>query len=151
MAYNQDNFFSNTMAAFQRCESPDRPADYESNSGSKYWYGDEGVIRESDHWGTGIASCDWYLDDGWYGVGMMPTTLVETDEPDPWSDHGRYEVRHPYPTSAAPDKDGFEPVSGYCAWADFCDIADSMHNQVVRLLRAGATAPFPRHIEHHTG
>ena len=31
-------------------------------SGSDYWYGESGVVRYSDHWGSEVASCDWYLD-----------------------------------------------------------------------------------------
>ena len=33
-----------------------------SGSGSDYWYGESGVVRYSDHWGSEVASCDWYLD-----------------------------------------------------------------------------------------
>ena len=35
---------------------------YESNSGSKYMYTDEGVYRFSNHWNGGVASCSWFLD-----------------------------------------------------------------------------------------
>jgi hypothetical protein len=55
-----------------------------SGSGSRYWYNDEGVVRESDHWGYGIASCTWKLDGSGY---------VETDSPVcgycAWSDFER--------------------------------------------------------------
>ena len=61
------NFYASTVADFASVVHPERPADYESESGSRYWYSDEGVIRESDHWGHGVASCDWYLDGGEYG------------------------------------------------------------------------------------
>lgn len=37
--------------------------DYESESGSRYWYRDDGVFRQSDHWGTDIGDCSWYLND----------------------------------------------------------------------------------------
>ena len=33
-----------------------------SGSGSDYWYGESGVVCYSDHWGSEVASCDWYLD-----------------------------------------------------------------------------------------
>lgn len=29
---------------------------------STYWYDEDGVYRLSDHWGTGIRSCNWFLD-----------------------------------------------------------------------------------------
>jgi hypothetical protein len=62
------NFYASTVADFASVPGrPARPADHESESGSRYWYSDEGVIRESDHWGHGVASCDWYLDGGEYG------------------------------------------------------------------------------------
>jgi hypothetical protein len=64
------NFFTSTVADFASVPGhPARPADHESESGSRYWYSDEGVVRESDHWGHGVASCDWYLDGGEYGWG----------------------------------------------------------------------------------
>lgn len=59
---NRDNFFRDTNANFVSAEKPDRPADYVSSSGSAYWYEDGGVYRSSDHWGSNIASCNWYLD-----------------------------------------------------------------------------------------
>lgn len=56
------SYFKSTKANFTSCDRPDREPDYVSASGSAYWYGDEGVVRSSDHWGKGIASCDWHLD-----------------------------------------------------------------------------------------
>lgn len=41
---------------------PGREPDYRSPSGSEYWYDGNGVTRYSDHWGSEVASCDWYLD-----------------------------------------------------------------------------------------
>ena len=61
MTYTSRNYYMGTEAIFDRCERPNRPADYVSESGSAYWYGDDGVIRESDHWGYEVASCNWYL------------------------------------------------------------------------------------------
>ncbi len=64
---NKDNFFYNTYGEFDLIQDrPDRPADYVSRDrngkvSSEYWYTDGGVIRGSKHWGSGVASCDWYL------------------------------------------------------------------------------------------
>jgi hypothetical protein len=59
---NKDNFHKSTIANFKTVESvPKRKPDFISNSGSKYWYEENGVFRESDHWGAGIKSCDWFL------------------------------------------------------------------------------------------
>ncbi len=55
------NFFDNTLALFEEVEKPRREPDYDSESGSQYWYSEEGVIRGSDHWGNGISNCDWAL------------------------------------------------------------------------------------------
>jgi hypothetical protein len=79
------NFFDRTRADFSTVPGhPARPADYVSGSGSRYWYNDEGVVRESDRWGYGIASCTWRLDGSGY---------VETDSPVcgycAWSDFER--------------------------------------------------------------
>lgn len=56
------NFFKNTVANFTNCEIPTGKSDYCSESGSCYFYTEKGVIRVSDHWGSQIASCSWYLD-----------------------------------------------------------------------------------------
>jgi len=56
------NFFNETKATFTRCSRPAREPDYQSASGSRYWYEHDAVVRESDHWGGGIASCDWYIE-----------------------------------------------------------------------------------------
>ena len=60
--FNQRNFFSGTAADFTSVERPNREPDYISDSGSEYWYSADGVVRGSNHWGTGIASTDWFLD-----------------------------------------------------------------------------------------
>ena len=60
--YNENNFFMGTKATFVPCDEPNREPDYVSNSGSAYWYDESGVIRSSNHWGSGVASCDWYMD-----------------------------------------------------------------------------------------
>lgn len=59
----KDIFFLSTKANFESAEfDTSKTPDYVSGGGSRYWYTDEGVYRESDHWGTGIATCKWYLD-----------------------------------------------------------------------------------------
>lgn len=63
---NENNFYINTMANFEEIEKPDREPDYISYNrhfeiSSMYWYTKDGVIRGSDHWGKGVASCDWFL------------------------------------------------------------------------------------------
>jgi hypothetical protein len=55
------NFHDASTADFRPCETPDRPADFVSGSGSRYWNTPSGVIRESDHWMSGIRSCNWFL------------------------------------------------------------------------------------------
>lgn len=56
-----ENFFEATAAVFDICETPDRTPDFVSGSGSAYWYENGGVVRCSDHWGYGIASCNWWI------------------------------------------------------------------------------------------
>ena len=63
---NRNNFFVNTIAQFTEVKSrPRRKPDYVSikngKVSSEYWYTSDGVIRGSNHWGAGIASCDWFL------------------------------------------------------------------------------------------
>ncbi len=60
--FNSSNYYTATKASFTSCAKPETTPDYISDSGSRYWYTDEGVIRFSNHWGYGIASCDWLLD-----------------------------------------------------------------------------------------
>lgn len=59
----QINFFISTQARF--VQVPDNSSlfgvcNFESKSGSKYWYTDNGVYRLSDHWGE-VASCSWII------------------------------------------------------------------------------------------
>lgn len=61
MTYTSRNYYMGTEATFEPCERPSREADYVSDSGSAYWYSEDGVVRESDHWGREVASCNWYL------------------------------------------------------------------------------------------
>lgn len=59
-----EDFHVATTVDFVPAEKPDRPADFQSASGSWYWSvtidGAPAVIRESNHWGS-VASCDWTL------------------------------------------------------------------------------------------
>lgn len=49
-----DNFFISTEIVFKGCKTPNRKSDFVSESGSRYWYGENKkgkyVIRCSDHW-----------------------------------------------------------------------------------------------------
>ena len=60
MLYNRDNFHKNTFCVFNASETPQRDPDYESRSGSRYWFDENGVHRESSHWGR-AAKCKWRL------------------------------------------------------------------------------------------
>lgn len=56
------NFFDYTVTMFHETGiRPNRDPDYTSDSGSEYWYSKDGVVRGSDHWGNGVAHCDWAL------------------------------------------------------------------------------------------
>ena len=59
--YTRHNYYMGTTAVFEPCAVPSRSPSFISRSGSEYWYTDDGVIRRSNHWGTGIALCDWLL------------------------------------------------------------------------------------------
>jgi hypothetical protein len=60
---NQENFFIRSQANWLSCQLPAGDPAFVSNSGSSYWYTEDGVIRTSDHWGT-VATCRWTLDGG---------------------------------------------------------------------------------------
>jgi hypothetical protein len=75
------NYYTLTSVTFKGCKTPKRKPDYISYSkyvggiSSRYWYGKDYVIRESDHWTDfkdfskgqpilgcgGISSCLWSL------------------------------------------------------------------------------------------
>lgn len=65
---DKDTFFYNTMCDWKSRKSrPKGKPDYVSRTrdgrvSSEYWYTDDGVIRGSNHWGKGVASCDWIVD-----------------------------------------------------------------------------------------
>lgn len=56
-----DDYFTATVATWERTKPPKGRPDYVSGSGSTYWYTGEGVYRSSDHWGSSVATCSWYL------------------------------------------------------------------------------------------
>ncbi|MBP3891924.1 MAG: hypothetical protein J6D29_07105 [Solobacterium sp.] len=58
---NPTNFFDSTVAIFEEVEKPKRKPDFESDSGSRYWYSKKGLLRGSNHWGCRIVNCDWAL------------------------------------------------------------------------------------------
>lgn len=60
---NKNNFFDFTTVNFTEVEflPKDAKLSFVSKSDSAYWYNQEGVYRESDHWGCGIATCNWFL------------------------------------------------------------------------------------------
>ena len=70
---NQTNFHLCSEAEFISCDRPDRDPDFVSGSGSRYWYVDGGVVRESDHWLPFVASCDWALDGCYFNDGQWRT------------------------------------------------------------------------------
>lgn len=97
------NFMWQTKAVFtERKTRPRRKPDYVSYDrrsmkvSSEYWYTEKGVIRGSNHWGNGTASCDWAFQekDGkiFYGFESKPRKTTKT--------------------------------YGFCAWEDFVHKAD---------------------------
>lgn len=60
---NKDNFHENTIAIYNEVTTVPETAVliYQSNS-STYWIDNDNYIyRKSDHWMSGIRTCDWYL------------------------------------------------------------------------------------------
>ena len=55
------NFFTETIVTYNETTKPLKEPDFISSSGSCYWYSEEGVVRGSNHWGNGVARCDWAL------------------------------------------------------------------------------------------
>lgn len=58
--YDKSNFHKRTFCIFKESDVPSRPADYVSNSGSRYWFDESGVYRHANHWGR-AAKCKWRL------------------------------------------------------------------------------------------
>lgn len=61
MKANSTNFYTCTTANFVGTIMPTSEPDYISDSGSKYWYSEEGVTRVSNHWNDHIRTCSWFL------------------------------------------------------------------------------------------
>lgn len=60
MTITKETFMLATKATFDVVRKPRRQPDYVSDSGSQYWYQNDGVIRFADHWGP-VATCNWNL------------------------------------------------------------------------------------------
>jgi hypothetical protein len=87
MNIDRNNFFQGTVADFTSCAPPQGDPDYVSDSGSRYWYRDTGVIRQSDHW-SWVANCLWLCNGG------APTVLSTGFCA--WSDFRPMAERKPY-------------------------------------------------------
>ncbi len=58
-SYNRHNFFKHTFCVFEEVKNlPFSQPDYISKKGSRYFFTDKGVFRESNHWGR-AANCRW--------------------------------------------------------------------------------------------
>lgn len=57
----EEDYSTATVATWERAKPPKGKPDYVSGSGSTYWYTEDGVYRSSDHWGSSVATCSWYL------------------------------------------------------------------------------------------
>jgi hypothetical protein len=64
-AVNFNNFWMTTRANFTVCVTPQRPPDFTSRGGSRYWDEGDHVIRQADHW-SGQQGCDRIVDCFWY-------------------------------------------------------------------------------------
>ena len=106
---NEDDFFDATAAVFRPAKRPDREPDYVSGSGSRYWYQDGGVYRESDHWGAGVASCNWAME------GRNEFTSVTG---------GKYGFAAQH--SLTDDSVNNGPGVGFCRFEDFARVDDVM-------------------------
>lgn len=61
--YNRFNFHRNTFCVFEEVtltSIENKKVDYQSKSGSSYYFTEEGVYRLSNHWGR-AANCKWRL------------------------------------------------------------------------------------------
>lgn len=79
---NKDNFFWRTDAVFTKISRrPGRKPDFVSRGrdgrvSSEYWYTQNGVIRGSNHWGVGVASCNWAIK----GISMSVEKVTKTNK-----------------------------------------------------------------------
>lgn len=58
--YTKNSFFLATQALFQQCTKRTDEPDFVSPSGSRYWFTQEGVYRQSNHWGF-VRTCRWFV------------------------------------------------------------------------------------------
>lgn len=65
---DENNFFENSIGYWDlKTRTPSGSPDYisyDSRTGkisSQYWYTKDGVYRKSNHWGSDVASCSWYI------------------------------------------------------------------------------------------
>lgn len=90
---NPDNFFVNSVGFWtKKSAPPKRPPDHDSSKlrmasggqdyyktkGSQYWYTPKGVYRKSNHWGSDVASCSWYIEGRRYRNDGVVTGNLET-------------------------------------------------------------------------
>lgn len=79
---NKDNFFYNSIAEFEEIpRRPRRKPDHVSYTrdgkvSSEYWYEGDTLIRGSDHWGNGVASCDWAIKGHGIGDNITHTSKI---------------------------------------------------------------------------
>lgn len=89
---NKNNFFENSVGFWDKksrkpAGEPDHIS-YNRRTGkvsSKYWYTDKGVYRQSDHWGSDVASCSWYIKGRRYknegvSVGNKETAFIKWED-----------------------------------------------------------------------
>ena len=107
----EENFFTSTVATFTPTEKPKRPPDYISGSGSQYWYTEDGVTRYSDHWGSDVATCSWFLE----GENELRAYTTFSDG-GLASTFGTNQMRY----SGLAFKDSY----AYCSWDDFTRKSD---------------------------
>lgn len=124
--FDENSFFLYTQANFKSTDKPDREPDYVSSSGSQYWYTDDGVVRGSNHWGEGVASCDWTLDGKAYGYGMHPSGYV-TDS------SGKKVMGYLDGYDGTPEND---VKYGFAKWSDF-SMSDNYVVQVTTRTKQG--------------
>lgn len=103
---DRDTFFKFSLANWTASERPNRQPDHVSESGSKYWYTQEGVYRESDHWSFCVASCNWALDDYYICDGVERCGFCR------WED---FQVNPLYNHMIEETKTAFEKLSKYIA------------------------------------
>ena len=69
---DKSNYYVNSVGFWDEAKKPKREPDHVSRTktgeiSSEYWYTDEGVFRRSNHWGSDVASCSWYINGSVYG------------------------------------------------------------------------------------